>query len=294
MRMYRWFLLAVVVMILGSMVGSTAAHEEGDILIYDVWARPTVGRQAEPMQHGGMQHGGSAMGSGPSLPSAAYFVVENRGSHPIALVAAESPLAGRAEIHQTIVENNVARMEEAEDGVEIAAGETFAFAPGGYHVMLLELTRDLFPDEPIALTLTFEMRETDAEPMTMTVAAMVRDLPLETGGLVVSLAGLEYDEDALDEATAVLRIENRGDETSALADISHMGVPLAYTLADSEDEQGVQMATIMLGELLNMMVIPDSLALPITLSLADGKSFDFGLPFTHGHMEGDTHAHTHG
>jgi hypothetical protein len=305
----RLGLLLVMGLFLLTLFGTAAAHETGDILIYDVWARPTIGRDAA-MGHGGMnmggdaasteepsateepsgqmQHGGMAMGSGPSLPSAAYFMVENRGDHPIVLMAAEMPLAGRTEIHQTIVENNVARMEEADGGVEIAPGETFAFAPGGYHIMLLELTRDLVPGETLALALTFEMRDTEAEPITMIVAALVQDLPYETGGLVVSLAEVTFDEAAPDEATATLRIENRGDEDSALADISHMGVALPYTLVDSVEEEGVQMATVELADLLRMMLIPDSHALPITLSLADGTSFDIGLPLmTEHHMAGE-------
>ena len=42
------------------------------------------------------------------------------------------------------------------DTIELPAGEAVAFAPGGLHVMLLELPAPLELDQTFTLTLTFE------------------------------------------------------------------------------------------------------------------------------------------
>ena len=42
------------------------------------------------------------------------------------------------------------------DGVGVAAGGTVRLSPGGYHVMIEELTRPLPPGSAIRLTLKFE------------------------------------------------------------------------------------------------------------------------------------------
>ena len=42
------------------------------------------------------------------------------------------------------------------DSIEVPAGETVALEPGGYHVMLIDLQRDLEPGDTVEATLTFE------------------------------------------------------------------------------------------------------------------------------------------
>jgi len=93
-----------------------------------------------------------------------YLTVENRNAAPDRLVRAETPVAERAELHTHDMEAGVARMRPLA-GVEMAPGQTTVLAPGGLHVMLVGLHRQLKRGEAFALTLVFER----AEPVTLEV-----------------------------------------------------------------------------------------------------------------------------
>ena len=56
-------------------------------------------------------------------------------------------------------------MQELTDGLPLAAGETVAFEPGSYHVMLLDLAEPLEVGDTIELTLDFA----EADDVTLTV-----------------------------------------------------------------------------------------------------------------------------
>ena len=88
--------------------------------------------------------------------SAAYFTVNNTGTADIRLLSVTAEGIGASSIHQTIVENNVARMEEVEGGLLIPAGETVELAPGGHHVMLMDIAIPLVDGASLALNLTFD------------------------------------------------------------------------------------------------------------------------------------------
>lgn len=74
--------------------------------------------------------------------TAGYFVLENRGNETIRVTAVSSPQFGRIEMHETVVENDVARMRPLEE-IVIAPGERVVFEPGGMHLMLFEPRRPL-------------------------------------------------------------------------------------------------------------------------------------------------------
>lgn len=121
-----------------------------DIEVRDAWVRGTVPAQKA---------------------SGAFMSITSRT--PARLVAAASPVAGAAEIHNMKMEGGVMKMS-AVDGIELAANRAVALAPGGYHVMLLDLKRALKAGERVPLKLTFEVagkRETldvDAEVRALT------------------------------------------------------------------------------------------------------------------------------
>jgi copper(I)-binding protein len=71
------------------------------------------------------------------------------------LVGAETPVARTAEIHTHLMEGGIARMRQV-DAVEVPAGRPVVFAPGGLHVMLVGLGRQLRRGETFPLTLVFE------------------------------------------------------------------------------------------------------------------------------------------
>jgi copper(I)-binding protein len=71
------------------------------------------------------------------------------------LVGAEATVARTVELHTHLMEGGIARMRPV-DAVEVPAGAPVAFAPGGLHVMLTGLARQLRQGETFPLTLVFE------------------------------------------------------------------------------------------------------------------------------------------
>ncbi|HSN76775.1 MAG TPA: copper chaperone PCu(A)C [Anaerolineae bacterium] len=59
-------------------------------------------------------------------------------------------------MHETKMEGDVMRMAQVEGGIEIPARGQVELKPGGYHVMLIGLTRDLNVGEKFPVTLQFE------------------------------------------------------------------------------------------------------------------------------------------
>jgi periplasmic copper chaperone A len=115
--------------------GAVSAHEYkmGDLLIGHPWARPT----AE----------GAKLG-------AAYLSIENKGKDADKLVSAESPAAEKAELHESREVNGVMTMRAVTGGIEIKPGALVELKPGGYHIMLISLRRQLREGDTIPLTLT--------------------------------------------------------------------------------------------------------------------------------------------
>ena len=87
---------------------------------------------------------------------AGYFSVTNAGDIADRLVAARSERAERVEIHEMRIETDVMSMRPVDAAVEIAAGSTIEFRPGGYHLMLHGLASPFDAGETVPVTLTFE------------------------------------------------------------------------------------------------------------------------------------------
>lgn len=93
----------------------------------------------------------------PGAPVAGGFMtIENTGGMNDRLVAAASDVAGIMQIHEMRMIDDVMKMRELPDGLEIPAGETVALEPGGYHIMFMELNQPLVEGETVDVTLTFE------------------------------------------------------------------------------------------------------------------------------------------
>ena len=84
-------------------------------------------------------------------PGAAYFTVSQANGAPRKVVGVAVEMAGRAEMHQT-KGGSMAPVGE----VEVGPGKTVQFAPGGYHVMLLDLDPKLRFSKDVTLTVTFD------------------------------------------------------------------------------------------------------------------------------------------
>jgi hypothetical protein len=74
---------------------------------------------------------------------------------PDRLLEASTDVAGRVELHETIMDDGVMRMRPV-GGIAIGAGLPTRLAPGGLHIMLIDLKRPLREGETFPLTLRFE------------------------------------------------------------------------------------------------------------------------------------------
>ena len=86
--------------------------------------------------------------------TAMYLTIINSGDAEDELIAVSTPVAGIAEIHRTVDDDGTMRMEKVES-VTIPAGATVRLAPGGYHVMLMELKDLLWAGDHVDATLHF-------------------------------------------------------------------------------------------------------------------------------------------
>lgn len=88
------------------------------------------------------------------LPAAGYFVIENEADRTRRLVGVESPAFGSAMMHRSVTDNGRTAMKHV-DSVSVAAGGRLTFAPGGYHVMLMDPSASLAPGGQVPVTLVF-------------------------------------------------------------------------------------------------------------------------------------------
>ena len=110
-----------------------AATEEAGVSVRDAWVRA-----APP---------GVAMMAG-------YMVLQNKTSRPQVLVAARSSGFETVTIHRTIAKEGMTGMEHAPQ-IELLPNASLLFAPGGYHLMLLNPKRTLHAGDRVDITLEF-------------------------------------------------------------------------------------------------------------------------------------------
>lgn len=99
---------------------------------------------------------------------AIYFTIVNHEATEDALLGATVDFAEVAEVHESRMANDVMEMHMMES-VPLLTGERVEFAPGGLHVMLINLSRSLEIGETVTVTLHF--RNHPDIPLTLTVQA---------------------------------------------------------------------------------------------------------------------------
>jgi copper(I)-binding protein len=154
------------VVALVALVGVVKAYNGGtsDIVVTDAWARPAASSAGD--LPGTDQGIAGTMSSGTN--SVAYLTIVNRGDGRDKLIGVTADVAEAVEFHHTAIENNVASMSRVQQ-VDVPKHSTVPFSPGGYHLVLAKVRRDLRPGDTITLTLTFE------HAGVVTVSALVRD-----------------------------------------------------------------------------------------------------------------------
>lgn len=83
-----------------------------------------------------------------SVPSGGYFTLKNTSGKTLTLTGIETPACGMAMMHRSVNGGMDHVMS-----LDIAAGETASFAPGGYHLMCMD-TR-LKPGTTVPVTFHF-------------------------------------------------------------------------------------------------------------------------------------------
>lgn len=89
-----------------------------------------------------------------SAVAAAFFNVMNHGDEDDTLLSAESPIAGKTELHAHIHEDGMMKMREVEN-IDIPANSTRTLKPGSYHIMFFNLQKVPALGDRFPLTLHF-------------------------------------------------------------------------------------------------------------------------------------------
>lgn len=89
---------------------------------------------------------------------AAFMVIDNQSSETQTLVAVSSPDFAMVEMHQTVKRDGMMSMEEQEQLV-IEPKQQLVLKPGSYHLMLMQVKRQLQTGDEVKLTLKFASGE---------------------------------------------------------------------------------------------------------------------------------------
>ncbi len=116
----------------------TLAHaadfKAGSLEINDLWVRGSV-----PGQTNG----------------AGYMQINNPTGVSDRLLSAQSDASNRLELHTVITENGVAKMRQV-SGIDVPAKGSAKLAPGGFHLMFLQLTGPFKQGDSVPVVLKFE------------------------------------------------------------------------------------------------------------------------------------------
>lgn len=106
----------------------------GDLTIRGPWARASIGK---------------------ARAGVAYLTIVNHGDAPERLIGVEGDVARRPSLHGHAMVDGIMRMRPVE-AVELPAGASVRFQPGGLHIMLMGLEGPLIEGERMSLTLHFQ------------------------------------------------------------------------------------------------------------------------------------------
>lgn len=85
----------------------------------------------------------------------AFMTLVNTSDSVRAAVSAKSSVSEVSELHNHINNNGVMQMRQV-DKIEVPAGGSTELKPGGYHVMLINLTKPLQLGQMVDITLNFD------------------------------------------------------------------------------------------------------------------------------------------
>jgi copper(I)-binding protein len=86
--------------------------------------------------------------------TAGFMVIENHSSADLSLISASTDAARVVELHKMELEDGMMRMQKV-DSIKVPAGGSVELKPGGYHLMVIGLTRQLKEGDEVKVKLTF-------------------------------------------------------------------------------------------------------------------------------------------
>ncbi len=114
-------------------VYASSCGGEGTLTVKDPWARPTlVGQNA-----------------------AIYFVIDNATRQDDTLLSIRGEIADSMEAHLSTMDANGVVSMKPQESVFVPAGEQVKFEPGGLHVMVVDIAKDLQVGDTFQVVLTF-------------------------------------------------------------------------------------------------------------------------------------------
>ena len=138
-----WAILVLVVIMVAAglarlIVADISAQESGDaaadtIAVSDLWIRATPPG---------------------ARTAAAYLYISNKGGND-RLLEVRSERARSVEIHATQEQSGMMRMSRL-DSLAVPADSDLQLGPGGYHLMLVEISDTFVPGDSVLVTLMFE------------------------------------------------------------------------------------------------------------------------------------------
>ncbi|NJD22148.1 MAG: copper chaperone PCu(A)C [Melioribacter sp.] len=150
--MKRRLLIIIVIIFAFNLVTPTQQQKSNnsDIQIQKAWARPAA------------KYANSAF----------YFVLENNSSRTDTLLGAETKISEEAEIHESYKKDNDRMGMRPAGKIAIKPKSKFEFKPGGFHVMLLGVEKDLHIGDKIEVVLRLKYAGK------IKAQAEVRDMPM--------------------------------------------------------------------------------------------------------------------
>lgn len=111
--------------------GTTPADMTGKITVADFWIKATD----TPM-------------------TGAFGTITNGTNQAVTVVSGTSDVAGMVELHEVVPNGSSGnKMQPKDGGFPIAAGATYTLKPGGDHVMLMKLKKELKAGDTVEFTL---------------------------------------------------------------------------------------------------------------------------------------------
>ncbi len=136
---YSFRIVSIILLVVFHFECTSSKSKAPDIVIENIWSRPAVVLNDDI---GGM--------------GVVYATVVNNGSKPDRIISAESAVSNKLEFHTTVMDGGRVVMQHLKDGVVIPAKADVNFEPGGPHMMLIGLKRNLSLGDRFEISFTFE------------------------------------------------------------------------------------------------------------------------------------------